>query len=137
MSGRLGRCRLGSSCALLWKVHGSRGLLTSAPDSCLTQIRRGVVVLGVARRRPEAAGAVGRKRQAAGGSRGRPTGGGGRAEGAFKAPAPPTGEQCRESQRCLPPAHSVVVPLEPWSSLEPQRIPLTELTTRTPDQVMA
>lgn len=90
------------------------GLLTSATDSCLAQIRRGAAVVGVARRRPEAARAVGRERQAAGGSRGRPSGQGvrGRAEGAFKAPAPPTGEQCRESQRCLPPAHSVVVPLE-------------------------
>ena len=76
MSGRLSRCSLGSNCALLWKAHGSGGLLTSAPDSCLTQIRRGVAVVGVARRRPLGAGAVGRERPAAGGSRGRPTGAG-------------------------------------------------------------
>lgn len=124
-------------------VEGTRfwGALTSASDSCLTQIRRALLWLGC---QAEARGcwgcgegAASRRGQQGQVDRVRGWGGGGRREGAFKAPAPPTGEQCRESQRCLPLAHSVAVLPELWSSLKPQQIPLTELTTRTPDQVMA
>ena len=142
VSGHLGRCRLGSICALLWKAHGSGGRSPQPQTaSCLTQIRRGVAVVGLpggGQRLLELWGGSGKQQGAAGAGRpGAGGAGGGRAEGAFKAPAPPTGEQCRESPRCLPLAHSVAVLLELWSSLEPQQIPLTELTTRTPDQVMA
>ena len=74
-------------------------------------------------------GAAGPGREAAGGSRGRrrPTGcGWGRAEGgqkeAFKAPAPPTGEQYLVSQLVSLPAHSVAVPRGScplWSAADP------------------
>lgn len=82
-------------------------------------------MLGVARRRPEAAGAVGRdgKRQGAAGA-GPNRGAGGGQRPLKLLPRPQVSSA--QGQRCLPPAHSVAVPLEPWSSLEPQRIPPTE-----------
>lgn len=57
-------------------------------------------MVGVARRRPEAAGAVGRKRPAAGGSRGRPTGagwGGGQKEPLKLLPRPQVSSAVRAS----------------------------------------
>lgn len=57
-----------------------------------------------------------------------------RAEEAFKTPAPPAGEQWRVRARSLS-AHSVAVPWSCLSPLEPEQILLSEVTTKSPEQV--
>ena len=87
VSGHLGRCRLGRSCALLWKAHGSGGRSPQPQTaSCLTQIRRGVAVVGLpggGQRLLELWGGSGKQQGAAGA--GRP-GAGGRGVGGQKEP---------------------------------------------------
>ena len=57
---------------------------------------------------------------------------------AFKSPALPTGEQCCvRAKLCLPACPLSGSSPELQSPLEPQQIPLSELTTKNPEQVMA